>query len=125
MREISGWAPLRDPPTGGIHWWADGSDKVDPAQMVLFIDPSSTTQKSYVTDPWYGEQAAIMQSGLQNEDRYEAWGRVQDRMAVDRIYVPLWYENTLMASGPKIVEWEPYPIGYILNAESIKLQEHL
>ncbi len=62
-------------------------------------------------DQWL-DAAAQVES---RQQRRRLYGLVQQRMAADQVYIPLWYEPVIAVSGPRISGFMPAPDGSLLG----------
>ncbi|MDQ6972770.1 MAG: ABC transporter substrate-binding protein [Mariprofundaceae bacterium] len=62
-------------------------------------------------DRWL-DTAAESQS---RDEQKRLYARVQQRMAEDQVYIPLWYEPVIAVSGPRLSGFNPAPDGSLLG----------
>jgi len=62
-------------------------------------------------DGWL-EIAAVSPS---REEQRRLYGMIQEQMAEDQVYIPLWYEPVIAVSGPRLSGFTPAPDGSLLG----------
>jgi len=62
-------------------------------------------------DAWLDEAAASPSRAEQKR----LYGLVQQQMAADQVYIPLWYEPVIAVSGPRLKGFSPAPDGSLLG----------
>jgi len=68
-------------------------------------------------DTWLDEAAHTEN----RRQRRRLYGQVERRMAVDQVYIPLWYEPVIAVSGPRISGFSPAPDGNLLGLLKVKI----
>jgi peptide/nickel transport system substrate-binding protein len=106
--------------TPGVYVQGFGLSYLDPAQFGLAV--LSNGSFSWLNSPEIDAAMQPVVSGTDDEERYEAWGNVQQMVYDDTMYAQLWYQDALLAVGPNVTEWEPVPgFAYVLRTEYMKL----
>ena len=91
--------------TPGFHIMGIGRTFLDPAQwgLVVFSDGAF----SYQDSPELDEKMTAVTFGEHDEDRFAAWNEIQQIINETGIYKPLWTQDKLMVSGPRVSNWSP------------------
>ncbi len=55
------------------------------------------------------------------EEQKRLYGLIQQRMAKDQVYIPLWYEPVIAVSGPRLTGFNPAPDGSLLGLLDARL----
>lgn len=104
----------------GIYIQGTGVDYVDPASYGLFL--FSDGSYSYLKDPDIDAKAKTLVNGANDEERFKAWGDIQQKVYDETLYANLWYTNSLTGVGKRVKEWTPIPgNGYVLLLDYLKL----
>jgi peptide/nickel transport system substrate-binding protein len=97
-----------------------GIYKPDPSGWGLFTFTDAYYGGNY--DPWYDEKMTIASSGVVDEERFAAWGEIQERNAEERVHISLWEDNHFFGLSERISEYELYPSTfYVLGLENAQL----
>jgi peptide/nickel transport system substrate-binding protein len=96
------WVGIVDP---DIYRWILHSDMWPPKGA------NRGRYKNTDVDGWL-EIAAISPS---REEQKRLYGMVQEKMAEDQVYIPLWYEPVIAVSGPRLSGFTPAPDGSLLG----------
>jgi len=102
------WVGIVDP---DIYRWVLHSDMWPPkgANRGRYSNPQ--------VDAW-------LDAAAQTEDRnnrHRLYGLIQQQMATDQVYIPLWYEPVIAVSGPRISGFTPAPDGSLLKLLNVKM----
>ncbi len=57
------------------------------------------------------------------EEQKRLYGMVQEKMAEDQVYIPLWYEPVIAVSGPRLSGFTPAPDGSLLGLLQAQVRE--
>jgi len=69
-------------------------------------------------DEWL--DAAAISEDL--NERTRLYARVEKKMQVDQVYIPLWYQPVIAVSGPRIRSFEPSPDGSLLSLRNVSIK---
>jgi len=70
-------------------------------------------------DGWL-DAAAISED---QNDRTTLYAKVQRKMQVDQIYIPLWYRPVIAVSGHRIRGFKPSPDGSLLSLRNVTVSD--
>jgi peptide/nickel transport system substrate-binding protein len=56
-------------------------------------------------------------------ERKRLYGLVEQKMAEDQVYIPLWYEPVIAVSGPRLSGFEPAPDGSLLGLLQARVRD--
>jgi ABC-type transport system substrate-binding protein len=87
-----------------------GIYKPDPSGWGLFTFTNAYYGSNY--DTWYDERMTVASSGTDDEERFAAWGEIQERSAEDRVHISLWEVNHFFGLSSKVGNYELYPNTY-------------